>query len=168
MLPLDDIRWSTLEGGYRVPYDASVPLRKLESGDPPEPIWEELWNELHHQGDVGIASYAAVTQLVRIARQRGLRDWNLYALVSTIESARQDASNPALPDWLEASYRKAWRDVFELSLRHLEAQTDELTTRSILGVVALAKGLTELGRIISEFDASEIKELYDNIYDRNG
>jgi hypothetical protein len=168
MLPLDDSKWSTLEGGYRVAYDASVPLRNLERGDAPNTIWEELWNELHHQGDVGIASYAAVPQLTRIARVRNVRDWNLYALVSTIESARHDAKNPPIPGWLETSYREAWRDLLDSALRQLGGETDELTTRAILGVIALAKGLTQLGRLISDFDASEIQELYDEVYGRNG
>src|SRR5687768_15642034 len=72
MLPLDDKRWSSLDGGYRVPFDASVPLRQLEHAENLQPIWDELWNELHHQGHVGVASYAAVPHLVRIARARNL------------------------------------------------------------------------------------------------
>jgi hypothetical protein len=60
MLPLDDPRWKILTGGYRVPYDVSVPLGKLfEQGESKE-LWDELWQELHHQGDIGPASYAAV------------------------------------------------------------------------------------------------------------
>lgn len=75
MLALDDPRWKTLEGGYRVVYDASIALARLERG---EDVWKELWNELHHQGDVGESSYAAVPHLVRIAAARGSRAWNLY------------------------------------------------------------------------------------------
>ena len=39
MLPLDDTRWGELEGSYRVPYDASVVLRRMEAG---EDVWQEL------------------------------------------------------------------------------------------------------------------------------
>lgn len=42
-----------MHGGYRIPYDASAPLIQLEAG---RHVWDELWNELHHQGDVGDAS----------------------------------------------------------------------------------------------------------------
>ena len=63
MLELGDARWKDLHGGYRVPYDASLPLQALSIG---RDVWAELWAELHHQGDVGVA-YAAVTKLIDLA-----------------------------------------------------------------------------------------------------
>jgi hypothetical protein len=53
MLALTDKRWQQMRGGYGVPYDASVPLAKLAAG---QAVWDELWNELHHQGDLGEAA----------------------------------------------------------------------------------------------------------------
>ena len=53
MLNVDDIRWTKLAGGYRVPYDPRAALRKLASGTEVSEAWKELWQELHHQGDVG-------------------------------------------------------------------------------------------------------------------
>jgi hypothetical protein len=143
---------------------ASVPLRELEHAGDLQPVWDELWNELHHQGDVGIASYAAVPQLVRIARARNLADWNLYAMVATIESVRHEADNPPLPEWLEASYFTAWQDLLVLALDQLKAETDDVATRSMLAVVALGKGLIKLGRLLSDLDENEIEELYDDRY----
>jgi hypothetical protein len=105
MLSLTDPRWRSLKGGYRRVYDASGALRRLEEG---HDVWDELWEELHHQGDVGEASYAAVPQLVRISRDGGHRDWNLYALVARIEIERHRKSNPPIPDWLLADYSSAW------------------------------------------------------------
>jgi hypothetical protein len=64
MLPLDDPRWRSYKGGYQAPYDASPGLRRLLADGPDEELWEEFWNELHHQGDVNQASYAAVPWLV--------------------------------------------------------------------------------------------------------
>jgi hypothetical protein len=60
MLPLDDPRWQSYKGGYRVPFDASAGLRRLLADGSTEDLWEEFWTELHHQGDVHQASYAAV------------------------------------------------------------------------------------------------------------
>ena len=40
--------------------------------------------DLHHQGDLGKASYAAVSLLVEVGETRA-RDWNLYGLIATIE-----------------------------------------------------------------------------------
>ena len=55
-LDLNDPRWKELEGGYRGSYcDASVPLRRLEQATTiteANEIYKELWDELHHQGDI--------------------------------------------------------------------------------------------------------------------
>ena len=156
MLSLDNPRWQSLTGGYRCPYDASVALRQLEHG---EDVWDELWTELHHQGDVGPASYAAVPHLVRIAVQQRGGDWNTYAIVSTIEIARLHPPNPELPDWLEQSYVQAIQDLAKLALVELESTDDDLLVVSALGLIALARGLKKLGMLIGMTDASEIDEI---------
>lgn len=156
MLPLSDPRWRVLRGGYKVPYDASVALAQLERG---ENVWDELWQELHHQGDVGDASYAAVPHLVRIAGTFSQRDWNLYGLVSTIEIERHRKSNPPLPEWLAESYRAAWQQLLTVALGDLRDSQDGPTLRSILGAVALAKGDLKLGALVSYSDDSEITEI---------
>ncbi|BDG01547.1 hypothetical protein [Anaeromyxobacter oryzae] len=156
MLPLSDPSWKALKGGYKVPYDASVPLARLEAGDD---VWEELWQELHHQGDVGEASYASVPHLVRICSDLPSRDWNVYALVSTIEVERHRKSNPPLPEWVRADYERAQKNLLALGLKDLGRVEDALTIRSILGAVALAKGALKLGTWIAFADESEIDEM---------
>ena len=84
MLSFDDERWKHLMGGYKTPFDPRPSLRKLENQQDTASAWEELWEELHHQGDVGDASYAAVPELVRIHRSGGTADWNLYAIVTSL------------------------------------------------------------------------------------
>lgn len=155
MLPLSDPAWKALNGGYRVPYDASIALARLEAGDD---VWDELWQELHHQGDVGEASYASVPHLVRICAARHTRDWNVYALVATIEVERHRKANPPVPESMRADYDKALAELAALGLEDLAHVGDALTIRSILGVVALAKGALELGTWISYADESEIRE----------
>ena len=63
-MTLNDNLWKELQGGYRMDYDASVPLRQLEQTTDKK-YMDELWIELHHQGDVGLASYLSLPQLVR-------------------------------------------------------------------------------------------------------
>jgi hypothetical protein len=153
MLSLADPVWRELEGGYRVPYDASTALIQMERG---ESVWEELWEELHHQGDVGVASYAAIPQLVRIAQARRASDWNLYALAATIEIERHRNSNPPLPEWLSASYKSAWEGLVKLALTDLAGKPDELTLRTALSVVALGRGDLKLGAMLNHADENEI------------
>lgn len=149
MLGLDDPRWKELLGGRKLPFDASHLLSELERGDD---VWHELWDGLHHQGDVGDASYAAVPHLVRIAETFEQRDWNVYALASTIEIERHAKRNPPLPDWLAESYHAAWDQLLAMALRDLRDARDRLTIQAILGAVALAKGNLELGTLISYAD----------------
>lgn len=156
LIPLDDPRWKELAGGYKQPYDASIALSRLESG---EKVWDELWQELHHQGDVGEASYAAVPQLVRIAKDLPSRDWNFYGLVSVIEVERHRRSNPPLPAWLIEDYRLALHELLEVAIEDLRRTEDEETVRSIIGAMALSKGHIKLGALLTKVDESEIQEI---------
>jgi hypothetical protein len=114
MLSLDDSRWDDLSGGYRMKYDPRPSLRKLERHQDTAAAWGELWDELHHQGDVGDASYAAVPELVRIHRNGGAADWNLYAMVAIIELARTEPQNPELPDWLRDDYLRSIQELAQM------------------------------------------------------
>ena len=161
MISYDDKRWEGLKGGYKIPYDPRPALRHVEAGEDVEQTWEQLWEELHHQGDVGEASYAAVPHLVRIQAQSSKVHWNLYALISTIEIERHRRGNPQLPAWLAESYREAWKRVIEIGTRDLARTNDPLAVRSIIGALALAKGELKLGAFIAQSDPSEIGEFLD-------
>jgi len=76
--------------------------------------------------------------------------------VSAIEIERHRKTNPNIPIWLELSYRKAWTEILDLGLSDLREANDEITTRAILGALALSKGLIKFGALISTFEESEI------------
>jgi hypothetical protein len=145
-MDLDDPRWANLQGGYRLSCDPRDTLRALEGGAVID-AWTWLWENLHHQGDVGEASYATIPELVRIHERRGVPDWNTYALAATIEEVRYEPDNPPMPTWLAKDYDQAWRRLFELGLAELPAATDENLVCSILAVLAHAKGQRRLGAI---------------------
>ena len=119
---MDNKLWKELQGGYKIDYDASIPLRQLEEAKDEEEvkkIYDELWNELHHQGDVGLASYLALPQLVRIAKAKGLFDSNVLGLCSVIEQQRHLGHNPPLP--------QEYMDALELQRRvRLELEPDHI------------------------------------------
>lgn len=63
MLDLDNPTWDGLDGGYLRPYNPVSALRRLEGvANPKEEsgVYKDLWDELHHQGDLGECSYACV------------------------------------------------------------------------------------------------------------
>jgi hypothetical protein len=158
-MDFDDPKWSRLLGGYRVPYDPRKALLALERAGETDGAWEELWNELHHQGDVGDASYAAVPHLVRIHARRGIADWNTYALVAIIEEARRNGHNPELPANLRGAYEAAWSDLLKLGLREIERAEDPALVVSIIGVIAIGKGQLTLGRLAVTFTEDERLEM---------
>ncbi|HEV2674812.1 MAG TPA: hypothetical protein VGV37_09740 [Aliidongia sp.] len=158
-MDLDDPQWSHLCGGYRVPYDPRKAFLALERADETASTWEELWTELHHQGDVGEASYAAVPHLVRIYAARGIANWNTYALVATIEESRRSGHNPELPADLRDAYVAAWGELVKLGLRELEAAREPTLVASIIGVIAFSKGQFTLGRLAVSFTEDERQEM---------
>ena len=156
-MDLDDVRWGRLKGGYRTFYDPRNALRELERGA--DAAWQELWNELHHQADVGDASYAAVPHLVRIYESRRVPDWNTYGLVAVIEDARQRGHNPDFPPGFREPYEAAWRRLVELGLLELRDATEPSLASWIIAVVAIGKGQLALGRFAGMFDEGERKEV---------
>ena len=159
MLKYDDPRWKTLRGGYRLSYDPTKSLRSLEQRGDSAEVWEELWNGLHHQGDVDEASYAAVPALVDIQRRTGSLGWNFFALVGTIEVERHRKNNPPVPEWLSDAYRTAWHELLPLALEQLNRRPDPLTLQSALAVAALSKGWLKMGALLLHLDKSELDEL---------
>ena len=87
-----------LNGGYGVPYNPESTLMKL--GSFRDEAISELWENLYHQGDVGLASYSAVPALVQAGE---------LSLVSAIEVARSSKTNPELPENMKVEYEKAFK-----------------------------------------------------------
>jgi hypothetical protein len=158
-LDLADKRWTSLLGGYRIPYDPRRALSLLEGGENIPGAWDELWNELHHQGDIGTAAFAAVPHLVRIHELRRVPDWNTYGLAAIVELARDRADNPQLPSDLSTFYDSAWNRLVDIGLEELSAANSPTLVTSIMAVVAIGKGLRTLGRLAIEFTEDERLEL---------
>jgi len=159
MLSFDDERWKHLMGGYKVPFDPRPSLRKLENQQDAATAWEELWEGLQHQGDVGDASYAAVPELVRIHRSGDAADWNLYAMVAIIELARGESQNPEVPDWLREDYFRSIQELAQMGTEDILSAEESQTKRAILSVIAIARGLRTHGRFLVAYSEDELLEM---------
>lgn len=159
MFDLDDPHWKGLKGGYRIPFDPRPEILKLKANSDTKAAWHTLWENLHHQGDVGEASYAAVPHLVRIYRQSGVIDWNTYAIVAIIELARENSKNPEVPDWLEEDYFHAIRELALHGVGEVLHARDREEVRAMLSVVALAKGARTHARFIMNYSDEELLEI---------
>lgn len=153
MISLNDDLWKGLQGGYKTIYDVSILLRRLEVTTEKreiEKILDELWNELHHQGDVGLASYLAIPQLVRIARQKNLFEWKILALCATIEQQRHLRENPELLIQYQEYYSNGLIELKQFIAGNLFGLLDELTIRSALSALAACHGQIKLSKAIIE------------------
>jgi len=161
MITLDDPIWRTLEGGYKILYDASIPLRKLQQTNDIkviQEVWTELWDELHHQGDVGIASYLAVPQLARIGVNKDLYNWNLLGICSVIEQQRHMGDNPQLPEEYQDYYNDGIQVLKQFIVANINRETDETTFRVALSTLAVCNGQIKLSKAISELEDDVLEE----------
>jgi len=156
MLDMEDLRWTELEGGYRMRFDPRPLISSLASGRDPAKTWDQLWDELHHQGDVGEASYASVPWLIHLHRTAGAIDWNTYAIVAIIELARSKGLNPDVPAWLESDYFGAIRELAEIGATEILRADDPDTIRAMLSVLALERGLREHAKLLIGYSEDEV------------
>lgn len=158
MISFDDRRWDDLEGGYGIAYDPRPALRTLDlNPDDPE-AWAELWENLHHQGNVGEASYAAVPYLAALQPRIGRDNWQVYSLVALIDARREEGGNPTVPDWLEEEYLSALAGLGALAGVDVREASDTLVKRAELGMFALTSGLRRWGQLITEMSEDEVFE----------
>ena len=155
-LSLSDPIWQQVNGAYGVTYDVTKALKRLEAakeGADLSKIWEELWVELHHKGAVGLASYLAVPQLIRIAKEKNLSSWNIPAICSTIEQQRVlGEQNPRLPSEYNVTYFNALDEMKAMGFMILEnEESDDLSRTIALSAVATANGQFQLGKAILQF-----------------
>ena len=152
LLPLDDPRWATYCGGYnRIPYDVVPLIRQLQHEGASERFWEIVWAELHHQGDVGEASYALIPYLVEFqSRQREL-DEQLFHFCVVIDLAQPENNNPPVPSELELSYAMALHKLPAVGAELLRRGCSEAVLTGVAAATALAAGHRVLARAYLEF-----------------
>ncbi len=132
-----------LNGGYGVPYDPEPAIQKLSSSH--DEAISELWENLYHQGDIGLASYAAVPALVKAGE---------FSLVAAIEVARQSGSNPELPENLKQQYDQALNEVLNSLPKDEEQYVGYyIIHASLNGQRRLAKALhlLDIEEVLSEY-----------------
>jgi hypothetical protein len=154
MLALEDSRWAELRNGYRVTYDARPLVRRFATGNDLDNCWDEIWDKLHHQGDVDTASYAALPHLIRMSGAQK-RDWNIYSYATTISLEAGREQNPAIPNFMEPGFGETMGELFELAIADLRLGVSPIMVRCILGFMAVHKRTPKLARAIADIDLFE-------------
>jgi hypothetical protein len=155
-------RWAELEGGYKTPYDLSIPIMELEQSTSEkqiQSIFKDLWQNLHHQGDVGLASYCAVPELIDICIAKNSFDWNFIGLCIVIEHCRIAGNNPSLPEEFKNDYFDSLQRFESYLLKNFKEIHEENAIQLSLALFATLNGQIELGKTIVNLDKDIINEL---------
>lgn len=130
---------------YGRPFDPRPTIERWRAGDH-EVAPQVLWQHLYHQGNVGSASFAAVPDLVNLISAWSQPDWNAYAMVASVEEARTIGA-ATVPATHAVEYARAWSLVQPMALKHLKDAVGDELIRSLLAVIAHAKGQHTLAAI---------------------
>lgn len=163
-MKLDDPKWATLEGAYKTPFDASKLLSGLYNTNDKREIdsfFSELWDELHHQGDVGHASYFAVPILIQVCVYKKSLDWNYIGLILTIEICRHKDNNPILVKEFEEEYLASLVYFKTYLIENLNSIYDPHSFRLVLAYLAVMNNQIDLGSAIRNLEGDVLKAFVD-------
>lgn len=154
-LPLDDPRWALYQSGYRRTYDCRQLLRRLADDGFSDWLWDQLWEELHHQGDVGEASYAVLPYLVAHANPLDDIDVELLNYAFVVETCRRNPdgqNNPDVPSELRSGYEQALAALLLMMLEKPSQDWSEDHVKYCAALIAVTRGHLKLARAWTETD----------------
>jgi hypothetical protein len=96
---------------------------------------------------------------VRIHRQRGVPDWNPYALVVCIEVYRGQGNNPEMPGWLREDYFDSIQELSKIGVAKFAQARAPAEVRGTLTILALSKGARFYAKLILEYSEEELIDL---------
>jgi hypothetical protein len=165
MLSLDDPSWNELQDAYGHATGIPELLRALALSPSPtssyqdEP-WFSLWSSLCHQGNVYIASYAAVPHIVQIACEAKVPiAFSFFQLPAAIEIARATGHGPQIPDAYADDYRRAISRLIECVNLHRDEPWDQSMLLSATAAQAVAKGHIEVAEALLNLDDDWIAKI---------
>jgi hypothetical protein len=164
MIDLNDTKWETMHGAYKSPYNPIHIIKILEEDIFSIEAWDLIWENLHHQGDIGEASYAIIPLLVELHKKEKSTDWQLYSYTALIIQESHRKTNPKIPEWLEVYFSKSLSDLFAMAISDLKEFKDEIWVRAIVGFILMYKDFIKYGAIISSLDKSEIDEFVEKYF----
>jgi hypothetical protein len=155
LLPLDDPRWASYRSGYRRVFDCRPLLQHLADQGFSDWLWDKLWEELHHQGDVDEASYAVLPYLVSHAATLDAVDVEVLAYAYVVEACRRNPDgqkNPDVPAELRLGYEEALAALPSMMLSKAAQDWSEDHVKYFAAMIAVTRGHLKLARAWTESD----------------
>ncbi|MGI9235254.1 MAG: hypothetical protein ACR2RD_16600 [Woeseiaceae bacterium] len=161
LLPLDDPKWKDYRGGYNsAVYDLVPFLTKLRSLEMSEKDWNILWEDLHHQGDIGEASYAVVPYLTEYAKSARKIAWHVFGFAAIVELERTEHDNPEVPEEIRDSYFASIKELPKIALERGADVWGKDCFECVMACLALSLEYREHARAYLDLTESEIPEFY--------
>jgi hypothetical protein len=168
LLPITDEGWKRYRGGYKRAVVNLIPfLEKLGSGHMVEKDWDILWDDLHHQGDVGEASYAVVPYLAHYASIATPIAWHAFGFPAVVELERGRHGNPEVPPELFGNYTAALQALPKIALNRGPAVWGENCFEPIMACLALSLERPQHARAYLDLTEGEIPEFYKYYYEQS-
>ena len=145
---------SHLIGGYKIEYDVVAVVSKLKRDNNAD-LWDELWENLYHQGDIGTASLYYVVLISDVIEKYNITDFNPISMVVAIELARKKNGFEKLPSWIEVGYQKSIKDISFNVSKNLVNSNDKDYAKCGLALLAINNGLYKLGALIYEISSGD-------------
>ena len=129
-----------------------------------EDDWNVLWEDLHHQGDVGEASYAVVPYLTEYAKSASQIAWHAFGFAAIVELERTEHDNPEVPEEIRQSYFASIRELPKIALDRGADAWDKYCFEPVMACLALSLDHREHARAYLELTESEISEFFKYYY----
>lgn len=162
MITIEELKKKELYGGYRTKCDAARLVFAVLANPEDTDAWNEFWQELYHQSDIGDASLAVVPILVQGLINKNYRAEHLWAYVSSVEIVKGRRNNPNVPEWLSQSYSEAINNLETYSYQAAPEISDTEILRYVFGFLLLCKGDFLYGQALAELTPDVIEETLEN------
>ena len=161
-LPLDSDRWVELRGG-KGRYDAAPILEELREGYLPlERFWSIAWDELHHQGEVGNASYLAIPWIWQHYQDAGLEpDEELLWFAGMVERRRRSGDNEALLADFAAGYHRSLHEIAAVAAAGESGLRSFGATKACCHLLAVLGDQDPLAELLDLLEEDQLPRLLD-------
>lgn len=153
-MALHSVPWDRLTDGYREFHGPRALIKALQSRRNLLATWDTIWDRMHHQGNVGTASYVLVPALVEACQSRK-RSWATYGYAALMEDCREDRRNPEVPDWLQDEYDHAMTRLREMAFEDIRSKPATGTLAQIFSFIAAHAGRLGLSTAVGNLEMNE-------------
>lgn len=162
MLSLDSRRWTELQHAYGSAADIPAllsELRRLPRSEGNAEPWFTIWSALAHQGDVYLASFAAVPHVVEaLAMDPPTADSAYFQFPAWVEICRVRHAT-TVPDDLRDAYFGSLSRLPKLAAEAAVVPWDDSRLACVLSAIAVARGHPAIAEAVLEISSENAQSL---------